>query len=137
MEYFTIKDAGQSYPLRIKKSKFISSISQIQSEKQANEFIQKICKQHKKANHNCYAYRILNNDGVIKGLVENENDDGEPSGTAGNSILYVLKMQKLVNVVVIVTRYFGGIKLGKGGLTRAYSKSTSELIKTIGVKKLL
>ena len=99
-----IKNPGQSYPIVIKKSKFIASTSPITTENDANDFIQKISLDHKRANHNCYAYRIK----TEKGMIVNESDDGEPSGTGGNSILYVLEKQNVANTIVVVSRYFGG-----------------------------
>ncbi len=130
--FFRISQAGQGFPRVDKKSKFIASAAPVDSESEAKAFIQKIQKQHPKANHNCWAYRIFTQNGVIP----NESDDGEPSGTAGQPILYVLEKQKIVNTVMVITRYFGGIKLGKGGLVRNYSKATSELIGAIGLKEI-
>ncbi len=127
-----IKQAGQGYPLIAKKSKFIASIAPISNEEEAKAFIRKIQDQHHRANHNCFAYRI-SADG---GLIVNESDEGEPSGTAGKPMLYVLDKQNITNTVVVVTRYFGGIKLGKGGLVRNYSKAVSEIIKAIGLNEI-
>ncbi len=127
-----IKQAGQGYPLIVKKSKFIASIAPVSTEKDAQTFIKKIQDQHHKANHNCFAYRI-SADG---GLIVNESDEGEPSGTAGQPMLYVLDKQNITNTVVVVTRYFGGIKLGKGGLVRNYSKAVIEIIKAIGLEDI-
>ncbi|UYP44653.1 hypothetical protein NEF87_000938 [Candidatus Lokiarchaeum ossiferum] len=124
-----IKQAGQSYPLIEKKSKFIASIAPVATESEAKAFIKKISEQHYKANHNCFAYRI----GIDKELLVNESDEGEPSGTAGQPMMYVLEKQEITNTVVVVTRYFGGIKLGKGGLVRSYSKAVSQIIKAIGL----
>ncbi|MHA1584837.1 MAG: IMPACT family protein [Promethearchaeota archaeon] len=129
---FQIAEAGQSFPILEKKSKFISSASPVSNEAEAKVFIQKIKDQHHRANHNCWAYRIFD----PKGIISNESDEGEPSGTAGQPILYVLEKQNIVNTVIVVTRYFGGIKLGKGGLVRAYSKSCSQIVKFIGLKKI-
>src|SRR6056297_189976 len=121
----TIKQAGQSYPLKIKNSKFIASIYPVKTEKEAKDFLKRIKDKFNDATHNVYAYRIMTEEGIF----QRANDDGEPHGTAGGSILYVLEMQKLINLIVVVTRYYGGKKLGKGGLMRAYTKSTSDLIK--------
>lgn len=99
----------------INKSKFIGHASPIENELEAIEFINKIKKEYKDATHNVYAYIIDNN-------TQRYNDDGEPSGTAGLPILNVLKQENLKNAVVVVTRYFGGVKLGAGGLVRAYTK---------------
>ena len=127
---FQINQSGQGYPNVIKKSKFIASVAPVNSEKEAKVFIEKIQKQNHKANHNCWAYRIYS----PKGILLNESDDGEPSGSAGKPILFILEKQNIVNTVVVITRYFGGIKLGKGGLVRSYGKTTNEIIKAIGVR---
>ena len=108
----------------ISKSKFISYVANVESETEAIDFIQKIKKTHWEATHNCSAYTIGENDQIQKA-----DDDGEPSGTAGRPILEVIKKNNLKNVAIVVTRYFGGIKLGAGGLIRAYSKSA-----TIGIE---
>lgn len=130
--WFRISQAGQIFPLIIKKSKFIASASPISSRIDANQFLEKIRDQQRKANHHCYAYRILEKGGIL----QKEDDDGEPSGTAGQPILYVLEKQQIINTIIIVSRYFGGIKLGKGGLVRAYSKATTNLIKIIGLESV-
>ena len=112
----------------VQKSRFISYAQRAESEKEALEFIDSIKAKHRSANHNCSAYLIGEHDSVQKA-----NDDGEPSGTAGFPILEVLKKQRLKDTVVVVTRYFGGIKLGGGGLIRAYGKATTEAIAAAGV----
>ncbi len=119
-DYFTVKGLGES-ELIIQKSRFLTYVNRADSEQQAQAFIQEIKSQHKSANHNCSAYLIGEHDSIQKA-----NDDGEPSGTAGVPILEVLKKQGLKDTVVVVTRYFGGIKLGSGGLIRAYGKATTE-----------
>ncbi|MBU8881164.1 YigZ family protein [Bacillus sp. FJAT-29790] len=125
--YYTVKDYGE-HEIVIQKSRFIAHISRAESETEAQDFIQQIKKKHWDATHNCSAYMIGENDHIQKA-----NDDGEPSGTAGVPILEVLKKKHLKDTVVVVTRYFGGIKLGAGGLIRAYGKSTSEGIDATGV----
>lgn len=127
--YYTIKSYG-SHEKIIQKSRFITYISRAENENEAIEFIQKIKKKHYDATHNCSAYIIGENDEIQKA-----NDDGEPSGTAGIPMLEVLKKRNLKNVVVVVTRYFGGIKLGAGGLIRAYGSATSEGIDALGIVK--
>ena len=107
-----------------KKSRFIASIYPVETREEAEEKIKEIKKQHYDARHNCSAYRVIENQRVI----EKFSDDGEPSGTAGGPILNILKNNDLVNIVVIVTRYFGGILLGTGGLVRAYSDATVKAI---------
>ena len=125
--YKTIAQTG-SHEKDIKKSRFIAHIAQVFSEAEANEFIKKIRQQEAGATHNCTAFIVKENV-----LIERMSDDGEPSGTAGSPILNVLQQQNLQNVVVVVTRYFGGIKLGAGGLIRAYSSTTAEAVKEIGL----
>ncbi|MGP4073855.1 YigZ family protein [Piscibacillus sp. B03] len=126
-KYLTIKEAG-SHEIVIQKSRFIGHVKRTETEEEAQEFINEIKKQHKDATHNCSAYMIGE-----QNLIQKAQDDGEPSGTAGVPILEVLKKMDLKDTAVVVTRYFGGIKLGAGGLIRAYSNSTSEAIKHIGV----
>lgn len=125
--YFTIYQNGE-HQIEIKKSKFICHLFRIESEEQAKEYIAKIKKEHYKANHNCSAYMLGENFEI-----QRSSDDGEPSGTAGVPMLEVLKKNQLQNTLAIVTRYFGGIKLGAGGLIRAYSTSVSEALKEIGI----
>jgi uncharacterized YigZ family protein len=125
--YYTVKTTGE-HEIVIEKSRFIAQISRAETEEEAQEFIQAIKKKHWNATHNCSAYLIGENDQIQKA-----NDDGEPSGTAGVPILEVLKKRNLKDTVVVVTRYFGGIKLGAGGLIRAYGKSTSEGLNAVGV----
>lgn len=107
-----------------KKSKFIANLFYVQTQEEAEEKIKEIRKKYHDARHNCYAYSIMSNQGIINKM----SDDGEPSGTAGNPMLNILLKKELVNVVIIVTRYFGGILLGTGGLVRAYSEATLEAI---------
>ncbi|OLS37829.1 YigZ family protein [Bacillus sp. MRMR6] len=126
-QYFTVKAFGE-HEISIQRSRFISYIARAETEAEAQEFIQTIKKKHWDATHNCSAYLIGENDHIQKA-----NDDGEPSGTAGVPILEVLKKRKLKDTVVVVTRYFGGIKLGAGGLIRAYGKSTSEGLDAVGI----
>lgn len=125
--YYTIEKDGQ-FEFEIKKSRFICHLKRVSDELQAQEFIQSIKKEHSKANHNCVAYLIGDHNEIQRAY-----DDGEPSGTAGVPMLEVLKKRDLKNVVVVVTRYFGGIKLGAGGLIRAYGKAVSQGLNAIGV----
>ncbi|MCC4324966.1 YigZ family protein [Limosilactobacillus reuteri] len=125
--YLTIaKDTA--YEQTIKKSQFICSLSRVSSEEEAQQFIASVQTANKKATHNCFAYMIGDND-----QIQRESDNGEPSGTAGIPILESLKLAKIHNVVAVVTRYFGGIKLGAGGLIRAYSNTTTEAIHQAGL----
>ncbi len=125
--YETVTGYGES-EIIISKSRFLTFIDRVETEQQALDFINNIKKKHYQATHNCSAYLIGEHDTIQKA-----NDDGEPSGTAGVPMLEVLKKQGLKDVVVVVTRYFGGIKLGSGGLIRAYGKATTEGIKAAGV----
>jgi len=126
-DYRTVKDYGES-EFVIQKSRFITYIKRVETETEALDFINSIKKLHHTANHNCSAYIIGEHDNIQKA-----NDDGEPSGTAGVPMLEVLKRQELKDTAVVVTRYFGGIKLGSGGLIRAYGRATSEGISATGV----
>ena len=114
----TSEDGTAAY--EIQKSKFYAYTSHVETEAQAREFVTSIKKKHFDARHNCSAW-ILGADGSQ----QKSNDDGEPGGTAGNPILEAIKQHGLTNVVVVVTRYFGGIKLGAGGLIRAYNHTAS------------
>src|SRR5690625_3085384 len=125
--YYTVKQDG-THEINIQKSRFIGYIGRVSSEEKAQSFIQSIKKKHYDATHNCSAYLIGKHDQIQKA-----NDDGEPGGTAGVPMLEVLKRQQLKNTVVVVTRYFGGIKLGAGGLIRAYSRTTADTIRHVGV----
>ncbi|MGT2818874.1 IMPACT family member YigZ [Streptococcus intermedius] len=127
MEFRTIKEDGQVQE-EIKKSRFICHIKRVTTEDEARNFIQAVKKEHYKATHNCSAF-ILGERSEMK----RSSDDGEPSGTAGVPMLGVLENQQLTNVCVVVTRYFGGIKLGAGGLIRAYSSNVALAIKEIGI----
>ncbi|NYE03635.1 putative YigZ family protein [Bacillus niacini] len=126
--YFTVRQEVSEHEIIIQKSRFIAHIKRAENEGEAQEFIQTLKKKYWDANHNCSAYLIGENDQIQKA-----NDDGEPSGTAGVPILEVLKKKNLKDTVVVITRYFGGIKLGAGGLIRAYGKATSEGLETAGI----
>ena len=116
-----------------KKSKFIANIFQVKSVEEAEERIKFVKKKYHDARHNCVAYRVFEDDKVF----EKSSDDGEPSGTAGGPMLNILQKNNLCNVVVIVTRYFGGILLGTGGLVRAYSDVAQKAIeKSIKIYKV-
>ena len=113
------------HTLVIKKSEFICTLIPLNDENKINETIDYYKEKYKDATHNCVAYLV--------GTKERANDDGEPSGTAGLPMLNVLKKQELSNIIAIVTRYFGGIKLGAGGLTRAYSQAVAEALKEANI----
>ncbi|MGG1548241.1 YigZ family protein [Bacillus paralicheniformis] len=125
--YLTVAGEG-THEIVIEKSRFICHLSRVSTEEEAQNFINHIKKQHWNATHNCSAYVIGENDQIQKA-----NDDGEPSGTAGVPMLEVLKKRNLKDTCAVVARYFGGIKLGAGGLIRAYGKSVSEGLNHVGV----
>ncbi|GEM04750.1 YigZ family protein [Halolactibacillus miurensis] len=126
-KYYTIQPFGQT-EIEIQKSRFIAHAKRCETEAAAKDFIAEIKKDHPQANHNCSAYMIGEHDQIQKAM-----DDGEPSGTAGVPILEVIKKRELKDTCIVVTRYFGGIKLGAGGLIRAYSTSAKEAIDAAGV----
>lgn len=128
-DFLTIKENGD-HELVIKKSRFIATMGRVTSEAEAKDFIAAVSKKYHDATHNTYAYTLGLNDEQVKA-----SDNGEPSGTAGIPELKALQLMKLKNVAVVVTRYFGGIKLGAGGLIRAYSNSVTEAAEAIGVVK--
>lgn len=109
-----------------KKSKFICDLIYVSSEKEVEESLQKIRKKYYDAKHHCFAYRLQNKNGIL----EKSSDDGEPSGTAGAPMLNLLAKNNLTNCLAVVTRYFGGILLGTGGLVRAYSEVTKKSIQS-------
>ena len=125
--YNTVKGYGE-HEIIIERSRFITYVNRVETEEEAQEFITSIKKKHHDANHNCSAYMIGENN-----LIQKANDDGEPSGTAGVPMLEVIKKRNLKDTVVVVTRYFGGIKLGAGGLIRAYGRATSEGLNATGI----
>jgi len=130
MECRTIKKDGQVQE-EIKKSRFICHAKRVYSEEEARAFITAIKKEHYKATHNCSAFIIGE-----RSEIKRTSDDGEPSGTAGVPMLGVLENHNLTNVCVVVTRYFGGIKLGAGGLIRAYAGSVALAVKEIGIVEI-
>ena len=117
-----------THELIIDKSRFLCHLKKVATEADAQEFIKAMKKEYWDANHNCSAYIIGENMDS-----QRSSDDGEPSGTAGIPMLEVLKKRELHNLVAVVTRYFGGIKLGAGGLIRAYGRSVSEAIDQAGL----
>ena len=118
--------ANSSSELDVKKSKFIANIIKITDEQDAKEKLNKIRKEYSDARHNCYAYIVYDNETKTK--IEKSSDDREPSGTAGIPMLTLLQKNNLVNVLIVVTRYFGGILLGTGGLVRAYTDSSKQAL---------
>lgn len=123
MSYITVARAAQ-VELVVKKSRFIAQVQPVKNEGEAWEFIRQVGIQHKEASHNVFAFKA--------GEVQRLSDDGEPSGTAGRPVFEVIEKQGLSDLVVVVTRYFGGILLGVGGLVRAYSQAAAAGIEAAG-----
>ena len=124
-EFYTIAENAEiTAEIVEKKSKFIANIFYIASVVEAEDAIKKIKKKYYDAKHNCIAYRVIE-DGKI---IERSSDDGEPSGTAGAPILSILQKNNFCNILVVVTRYFGGILLGTGGLVSCYSAATLDAL---------
>ncbi|MED4586967.1 YigZ family protein [Brevibacillus choshinensis] len=122
-QYKTVAGYGEDYII-IERSRFIGYAQRVTSEEEASAFIAMIKKKHWDATHNCSAFVIGEND-----QIQRSSDDGEPSGTAGKPILECIKKNGVKDTVVVVTRYFGGIKLGAGGLVRAYTAGTVTALK--------
>ncbi|GAA3730254.1 YigZ family protein [Salinactinospora qingdaonensis] len=122
----TIQRDGE-HELDIKKSRFICALARVETEEQARAFIAERRRRHWNATHNCTAYVI-----GAEGQIQRSSDDGEPSGTAGVPMLEVLRQRELTDTVAVVTRYFGGVKLGAGGLIRAYGNAVSAGIGAVG-----
>ena len=132
-EFITIKENVCSEIIE-KKSKFIANLFYIENSEQAEKIIKETKKKYFDARHNCIAYRVMEDEKIL----EKSSDDGEPSGTAGAPMLNILQKNNLVNVLIVVTRYFGGILLGTGGLVRAYSNSLIKAIEnTTKIEKCL
>ena len=119
----------EKYEITIKNSKFIGIIIPINNKDDIKININNLKEEYKNANHYCYAFKLINDKGC--------SDDGEPNKTAGIPILQLIESEDLVNVIVIVIRYFGGIKLGPGGLIRAYSKACKEVINKSSLVELI
>jgi uncharacterized YigZ family protein len=126
-KYITVSSSGEAEIVE-KKSRFIAHVKVIESEQDALAFIEETKKKYWDARHNCYAYQLGENH-----RIQRYNDDGEPGGTAGMPILEVLKGNDVHNTIIIVTRYFGGVLLGTGGLVRAYTKASVEGLKAAGL----
>lgn len=129
--YLTV-DGVTENTVEIKRSKFIATLSHVESGEDAEAFVRAVRKRYPDATHNCYAY--------IADELGNEtrfSDDGEPGGTAGQPMLEVLRKKGIVKAAVVVTRYFGGIKLGAGGLVAAYTDSVSEVLDAAGIRRMI
>ena len=132
-EFITIEEDVETEVVE-KKSKFIANLIYVDTIEKAELIIKNMKKKYFDARHNCIAYRVIENGRII----EKSSDDGEPSGTAGSPMLNILQKNNLLNVLVVVTRYFGGILLGTGGLVRAYSESLQKAIEeSIKIQKAL
>ncbi len=123
-EFYTIRDSSTAEIIE-KKSRFIANAYHVDSREEAENKINELKKKYFDAKHNCFAFSIIDEN---DNLLEKSSDDGEPSGTAGAPILNVIRKNNLHNILIVVTRYFGGILLGTGGLTRVYSSSTEMCI---------
>lgn len=128
--YYSLKKSAEN-EIIIQKSRFIAYAKRVYSETEAQDFLSEIKKKHYNASHNCSAWLAGDHNEFQKA-----NDDGEPGGTAGIPILEVIKKRNLKNVALVVTRYFGGIKLGAGGLIRAYSQAASQVIDEAGIVEI-
>ena len=131
--YFTPAEP-QRFELELKRSRFLTSIGPVPNKTEAKDFIQKLRDEFPDANHHCWAMVAGRPDDVYQ---QDQSDDGEPKGTAGKPMLNVLQHSGLGNIVVVVTRYFGGIKLGAGGLVRAYTQCVSEALKELKTVEFL
>jgi len=130
MGYCTVQTTSET-EIVIQRSRFIGRCFPVQEEAQALKLLDEICRRHWDARHNCYAYAIGE-----RGEIARYSDDGEPGGTAGQPMMNVLKKQGLSNVLCVVTRYFGGILLGTGGLVRAYTQSASQAVQAAGIVRM-
>lgn len=132
MKKFKTIENNVTVEIEEKRSKFITNMFYIESVEEAENFIKQCKKKYYDARHNCYAY-IVNDKQEIK----KSSDDGEPSGTAGSPILNVIEKNNLSNVLIVVTRYFGGILLGAGGLVRAYTEAATKAVNSVSIQEMI
>ena len=132
MNYFYSIEKDRKVETKIKRSTFIVHLHYVETMKEAKNYISKIVAEHKTANHNCWAYIVGE-----KGETFHSSDAGEPSGTAGIPMLNTLKKHNMTNIAIVVTRYFGGVKLGIRGLIDAYGVSVENAIAKSPLKKLV
>ena len=125
-EYYIPTKAAEA-ELVEKRSRFIGQVRPVETEEEARAFVEQVKKKHYDARHNCWCYRLRD------GGVERYSDDGEPQGTAGQPMLNVFQREEVTNVVCVVTRYFGGVLLGAGGLVRAYTQSAKDALDAAGI----
>ncbi len=130
-DFYKTIDGKYSSKIKVKGSKFIASAAHVSTKEDAQFFIDKVSSEYYDATHNCFAYRI-----GYDGMEYRAGDDGEPSGSAGKPILFAIKKFELSDVIVVVTRYFGGTKLGVGGLARTYSEAAETVLDKCGIKKV-
>ncbi|MCK4597541.1 YigZ family protein [bacterium] len=129
-EYLTVKGRSNQ-EIKVKGSRFIASVTPVGSEEEAKKFIGRVSGEYFDATHNCYAYRV----GLGDAAISRYSDAGEPSGTAGRPILEAITGRDLTDVAVVVTRYFGGTKLGTGGLARAYKECAMAVLDGVGTAR--
>ncbi|GAB6188271.1 hypothetical protein JCM30566_00100 [Marinitoga arctica] len=127
--YYSILNSVET-TIKIKRSEFIGNVKKVHTEEAAKEFIKEISTKYRNATHNCWAYKIDD-------IKFNYSDDGEPSGTAGKPIFGVIEKYNLKNIAIVVTRYFGGVKLGVRGLIDAYSQCAEKTIKSSKIGKYI
>ena len=132
MKYYYSVTKDREKELKIKRSTFIAHLHYVQTMQEAKEYISTIADEHKTANHNCWAYIVGE-----KGETFHSSDAGEPSGTAGQPMLNALKKHEMTNIVAVVTRYFGGVRLGIRGLIEAYSETVEAAIDISPLKKII
>lgn len=131
MDYYYSIVEHKFFEQKIRGSRFLANVFPIDSKEEVEKYLHQIRKEHYDATHNCYAY-IMGS----QGLEYRANDDGEPNGSAGNPILFSIKKYKLSDVLVVVTRFYGGTKLGVGGLARAYGDTAEEVVKLCKRRKI-
>lgn len=127
-DYLVPRGVGQAEYIE-KKSRFLGGVYPVTSEQEAKEILERVRRQHYDARHNCWCY-------ILRGGAKRYSDDGEPQGTAGQPMLNVFQREGVENVVCVVTRYFGGVLLGAGGLTRAYAKSAKDALDAAGKARM-
>lgn len=132
MDYFYSVEAPRDVEIKVKRSRFICHLQAVESLDAAKEVISAVAAEHKTANHNCWAYIVGE-----QGQLFHCSDAGEPSGTAGKPMLNALKKNSMTNIVAVVTRYFGGVKLGVRGLIEAYGESVQAAVDAAALKKLV
>jgi uncharacterized YigZ family protein len=128
--YFTIESPARE-EIKIEKSKFIASIASVSNKDEAMLFLNRVKTEFFDANHHCFAYKIGSS-----GMEVRSSDDGEPNGTAGKQILFCINKSQFSDIIIVVTRYFGGTKLGKGGLARAYAESANFVLSKCASKQI-